>query len=395
MAAVEARFFAQPDKMVGMRRIAIFSHACVVSANRELFQELSRSYDLLLVCPSHWKGSLISELKASQDAGIQAYPVANSGNGSLFFYKSRFPEVHAFAPDLIFLDEEPWSLVALQVYLAFPHVKKVFYTKQNLKKPVPAPFSWIQRHVFRRSVGAFVISEEAKAVLRWKNYLGAPEVLPHSMNQGKFRPLNAAEKQATRARFQLPENKFLAGYFGRLTSEKGINDLLGAAHELMSTSHNLGFVFVGNGPFQAEIQAAAARFPGRIFSFSALPHEQVHALMACMDLTVLPSRTTPRWKEQFGRVIIESAACGVPVVGSDSGEIPHLIERARCGLSYPEGDVSALSSAVKSVFEDEVLFRKFCSEGSLEARSKFSHEAVAAQLSAQLADFSSRFATRA
>ena len=39
----------------------------------------------------------------------------------------------------------------------------------------------------------------------------------------------------------------------------------------------------------------------------------------------MPSRTLPNWKEQFGRVIIEAMACGVPVVGSDSGAIPDVI----------------------------------------------------------------------
>ena len=64
---------------------------------------------------------------------------------------------------------------------------------------------------------------------------------------------------------------------------------------------------------------------------------------AQLDVLVLPSHTTPTWKEQFGRVIVEALWCGVPVVGSDSGEIPWLIGLTGGGLVFPEGDSEALA----------------------------------------------------
>jgi len=47
--------------------------------------------------------------------------------------------------------------------------------------------------------------------------------------------------------------------------------------------------------------------------------------MNSLDVLVLPSRSRSFWKEQFGRVLIEAMACGVPVIGSSSGEIPNVI----------------------------------------------------------------------
>ena len=58
---------------------------------------------------------------------------------------------------------------------------------------------------------------------------------------------------------------------------------------------------------------------------------------AQLDVLVLPSHTTPTWKEQFGRVIIEALWCGVPVVGSDSGEIPWLIGLTGRRARVPRG----------------------------------------------------------
>jgi glycosyltransferase involved in cell wall biosynthesis len=69
-----------------------------------------------------------------------------------------------------------------------------------------------------------------------------------------------------------------------------------------------------------------------------------------LDALVLPSLTRPNWKEQFGRVLVEAMACGVPVVGSDSGEIPHVVGEA--GLIFPEGDVEALRDRLARLAAD-------------------------------------------
>ena len=72
-----------------------------------------------------------------------------------------------------------------------------------------------------------------------------------------------------------------------------------------------------------------------------------------LDALALPSRTTPTWKEQFGRILIEAMSCGVPVVGSSSGEIPQV--GGDGGLIYPEGDVGALAAARRRLGDDAAL----------------------------------------
>ncbi len=67
--------------------------------------------------------------------------------------------------------------------------------------------------------------------------------------------------------------------------------------------------------------------------------------MNAIDVFVLPSRTTPRWKEQFGRVIIEAQACGTPVIGSDSGAIPEVVGKG--GWIVPERDPPGLANALR------------------------------------------------
>ncbi|MEZ4580844.1 MAG: glycosyltransferase [Caldilineaceae bacterium] len=132
---------------------------------------------------------------------------------------------------------------------------------------------------------------------------------------------------------------FTVGYAGGLLPEKGVDLLLRACARLTG---DWRLRLAGEGSAQTQLVTLArdlgitgrVTFAGRIGS-GAMP-----AFYHDLDVFVLPSRTTPSWKEQFGRVLIEAMACGVPVVGSASGEIPHVIGDA--GLLFPEEDVAAL-----------------------------------------------------
>ncbi len=92
----------------------------------------------------------------------------------------------------------------------------------------------------------------------------------------------------------------------------------------------------------------------------SLPDDVPRAL-AEIDTLAAPSLTQPHWKEQFGRVLIEAMACGVPVVGSDSGEIPQVVGDA--GLIVPEGDVAALRAALLHLAEDSSLCERLAHAG--------------------------------
>jgi len=91
----------------------------------------------------------------------------------------------------------------------------------------------------------------------------------------------------------------------------------------------------------------------------------------------VPSLTTPTWKEQFGRVIIEAMAARVPVVGSDSGEIPRVIGEA--GLVTPEDDPAALTVALQDLIDDEHRRQALATAGRVRALAEFTWAGVAQQ----------------
>jgi glycosyltransferase involved in cell wall biosynthesis len=97
-------------------------------------------------------------------------------------------------------------------------------------------------------------------------------------------------------------------------------------------------------------------------------YRQLHVL-------VLPSQPQPNWKEQFGRVLIEAMACGVPVIGSDCGEIPHVIDQA--GLVFPAGDVSALRAHLARLQADPALRQILMERGRARVLTHYTHAQIA------------------
>jgi glycosyltransferase involved in cell wall biosynthesis len=99
-----------------------------------------------------------------------------------------------------------------------------------------------------------------------------------------------------------------------------------------------------------------------------------------MDVLVLPSRTTRTWAEQFGRVLVEALWCGVPVVGSESGEIPWVVTATGGGRLFPEGDVRQLANVLGELRGDPVQRRALAERGRARVREMFSVDASAEAL---------------
>jgi glycosyltransferase involved in cell wall biosynthesis len=112
---------------------------------------------------------------------------------------------------------------------------------------------------------------------------------------------------------------------------------------------------VGNGSERSRLELLGSNLGvrDRVTFRGALAPAAMPDVYGGFDALVVPSRAQSNWKEQFGRVIIEAMACEVPVVGSDSGEIPNVIGDA--GLVYPEGDVEALAERLTGLLGDDTL----------------------------------------
>jgi glycosyltransferase involved in cell wall biosynthesis len=100
--------------------------------------------------------------------------------------------------------------------------------------------------------------------------------------------------------------------------------------------------------------------------------------MNAFDALLLVSRSTPTWKEQFGRVIIEAHACETPVIGSNSGAIPEVINEG--GVTVPEGNSANLAEAIKLLKDDPVLRREMGQLGRRQVEELYTWQRVSERL---------------
>jgi glycosyltransferase involved in cell wall biosynthesis len=136
-------------------------------------------------------------------------------------------------------------------------------------------------------------------------------------------------------------------------------------------------VLIGDGDLLPRLESRIAELglTSRVTIRPRVPSGDVAAEMRRLHAFVLPSRTTPRWKEQFGRVLIEAMASGVPPIGSDSGEIPHVIGDA--GLIFPEGNVEGLANQIRRLIDQPALREELARKGRQRALDHYTQRALA------------------
>jgi len=196
-------------------------------------------------------------------------------------------------------------------------------------------------------------------------------VIPPGVDVEHFRPDPEARRRVREVLGWAGAGPPVVGYLGRFVEAKGLG-VLRRAWEAAPASRLL---LVGGGPLEAELRAWGRGFGDRVRVVTGVPHDAVPDYLNAMVLLAAPSLTTPKWREQFGRMLVEAMACGVPVVGSDSGEIPHVIGDA--GIVVPEGDVGAWTKALGDLIGNPDRRAGLAGRGLRRAWAEFALDAVA------------------
>lgn len=362
-------------------RILVLSHSYIMKPYRRKFALIGENPDveIRVVTPSRWYESfqeIVFQPDSKTCCGEFSHPVRFSGYSSRFFYrhglKRHFQE---FQPHIIHLEEEAWSLNALQtLHLRQKYCPQSrFIFRSSLSIPTKQRFGflpiWIERRSFREAVAALPLSQNAAQILRQRGYGGKLIPISNGVDLRLFRKMEMSHLQA---QLEL-KSGLVIGYIGRLLYMKGLDTLLQAAAAL-ETDYQL--LIVGQGEYKPDLVSLADSLgiADRVVWVDGVPPENVPEYINCMDTLVLPSRTTPGWVEFFGRVLIEGMACEVPVIGSDSGEIPNVIGDA--GLIFREEDAQALANQIMVIASDESI-RAQCVRHGLERVKRFMWETVA------------------
>ncbi len=365
-------------------RVLVISHAAVIPANQAPYCEMERLPDieLALVVPDRWRASIGGATAFARHERLESRvierPVGLTGHINLHFYVGLKPSSLRFEPDVVYADEDPYSLAAYQASGLARRLGAalVFKSNQNLPKRYPPPFSWTERAVMRRAAAAIAIAPAAADVLREKGFAHPIEVIGHGIDPDVFVPRDASD-----LREKLGLTGFVIGYMGRFSPEKGPLDLVRACLAMSAEGvADFTLLLVGDGPERRELEAAASALSaGTVVFTGSVPHTQAADYLNCTDVVALPSRTTPRIREQFGRSVIEALACGVPVVGSDCGNVPVLINETGGGRIFPEGDTEALAGELRELISDPEGAHALAETGRQTVLERYTYSRIAAR----------------
>lgn len=195
------------------------------------------------------------------------------------------------------------------------------------------------------SAAVVVMNMLHQAVGTWKSrvsrYIAPSEFARRKFEQAGF----PQEKLVVKPNFLLNDPGVGLGeggfalFAGRLTAEKGLQLLLEAWRIL---GGRLPLRIAGGGPMLGEAQRVAESLPN-VEILGQQPYQKVLQLMGEARVVIVPSI----WYETFGRVVIEAFAKGTPVIASDCGALPELVNHERTGLLFRPGDASDLASKVE------------------------------------------------
>ena len=339
--------------------------------------------EIRLLTPAYWRhygkwraADVPKDPSFTYNIARATWPWVGPAQNYLHWYPQLGRIIREFQPDVIDIWEEVWALVTAHACWLrnhkFPHIKIVAETEQNIQKVLPPPFEIFRSYILKNADYAVARNSEAINVLRAKGYKGPAEVVPNAVDAQLFRPLDRQE-----CRRKLGLSGFVAGYIGRIVEEKGLMDLIDA---LAYCSDDVHLLFVGSGNFEQQLKERATQLgkSEQVCFLPGRPQNELPEIMNAIDVLALPSRTTPRWKEQFGRVIIEANACCTPVIGSDSGAIPDVVGEA--GLIFPERDPKALAHALTQLQFNPELCRTMGLRGRQQAEEFYTWEKVACRM---------------
>lgn len=379
-------------------RILVASHSYIVDLNREKLRALAQlepGIEVTVVVPRRWRPggvqNKIIETQFLQEDSFRVVPVSNfsqNNQGLLTFGADLISLLREFRPQIIQVEQGSKALAYAQFILLNQllglKAKNVFFTWWNLPYELKFPISLLEGYNLRNTDGIVVGNQDGVDILRQRGYNGPMKVMPQlGVDESRFQPQPQPELAA---KLGIESTDFVVGFVGRFVEEKGLLTLLSALAELRDKPWK--WMLLGRGPLQSVLMEKAAEqgLKDRLIWVESVPHDEVPHYINLMDTLVLPSETTYKfktltaagWKEQFGHVLIEAMACKVPVIGSDSGEIPNVIKDA--GLVFPEGNVQALKNCLLQLLDNSESRQNLADLGYQRAMVNYTNKALAKQV---------------
>ncbi len=369
-------------------KVLVISHTYISQINRDKWKILAnRHKDLTIkvIFPHEWPTHLFkhkAHIKPEENlnnctfSALQSFKVGDERSYG-YYSKPLRKLLYSFRPDIIHVEQGASAFSYFQVIfftkLLGISSKFLFFTWVNWRPQstsIKHKLFWrfIEQFNLQHSDGAIAGNQDAQEILLEKGLRKKTIVVPQlGVNQQVFSP---ATKTSLR-------NKKSIAYIGRIVREKGVFLLASSFAKLAEQYPDWNLIFVGAGTEEKELIdfTIEKRLLERIEFKDPIRHKEVARILQKTDILVLPSYDTPKWKEQFGHVLIEAMSCKVPVLASTGGEIPNVV--AQAGLVFNQKNELELEEKLEQLMSNEVLRKTLGEKGLERVENNYSHEIIA------------------
>lgn len=385
--------------------LVIISHAYVYAPYRAKIEALANYSDLniTLITPEFGLEGGGQKVYATPYEGKYYKHITLSGffTGKLNFFvlKNLRKNLQSLNPDVILLEEEYWTQIAAQVsYIKqkfLPKTKLLLLSCENMchiwESEAKSPYQKI-RYASFHLLEKFIIPKLDGLVFQlpevWQDFEQRMLALKFRGLKGTFpqlgvdyerfaKPTPASKIEEIRNNLHIKAEDFVYGYIGRLTPEKGIEDMIYAFAGWHKPNTRVLIIGNGSDEYISHLNALIDKLNLNhiINILPAIKFDDIPAYFQLLDISILLSHTTPIWKEQFGRVLVESMATGTPVIGSDSGAIPLVV--GDTGYIVPEKDILAIKEALIDAYTNKSKCMKLSKLAKARSKKEFSYQAIA------------------
>ncbi|MFJ5759200.1 glycosyltransferase family 4 protein [Neobacillus sp. NPDC093182] len=287
-------------------------------------------------------------------------------------------QLQEIQPDIIHIENRP--RFAKAVRLAMPKAKivlalqsTVFMSRPHIRKAEmmtcleAADAIVVNSHFLKNHMIKETLCSPSKITV---NHLG----VDINQFQPKWHHEQKKKTALLKKKWGVTDRKILL-YAGRLIEKKGVHHILEAMPELIKFDPSIVLFIAGSSlsptseklAYEARLRELAKKVKGHVIFASFITHDQIHTWYQIADILLVPSAAEP-----FGLVNVEAMAVGTPVIGTNSGGIPEIIEHGKTGILVdPERVVQELTWQILKLLSDPEKIMRMGVYSALHVRANF------------------------
>jgi glycosyltransferase involved in cell wall biosynthesis len=276
----------------------------------------------------------------------------------LLLTQTNFLKKQILKPDAINLHFALYSLPLLSIFPADVPITFTFHGPWALESERTNKLNisikdWIEKRVYRHCDRFIVLSEAFKNILheRYQVPWDKIYIIPGGVDCDRFQP--NLSRFTARELLQWKQNRLILFTPRRLVRRMGIDVLLKALAKVKSRIPDVLLLIAGKGTLKDELEQQATELDlnNHLKFLGFLPDELLPIAYQAADLTVIPSQSL----EGFGLVVLESLACGTPVLCTPVGGMPEILGKFSPQLITKSADESEIASHLEALLTKEIL----------------------------------------